>query len=104
LAFLLYSCPQEITVEASNEERQIVLVLAGTRAIFEAYTWDEWGVVPAPGTHSVAAGRFRFVWVTSPEDARGYDQQTPYLLLTGWSDLSLGTLKAVLDRYETRFV
>lgn len=88
---------------ANPGESQAVLVLAGTRVAFEAYLLSVWGVDVPPGHRTVDVGRFHFVRVMFPQDAQGYDHTTPYLLLDGWSRLPLPVLKAVLDRYETRF-
>jgi hypothetical protein len=83
---------------------QTVLVLAGSRVAFEAYLRAQWGIEPPPGRRSIEVGRFRFVQIREPEDARGYDRETPYVLLPGWSQLPLPVLKAVLDRLERRFL
>lgn len=82
---------------------QTVLVLAGSRTAFEAYLRAQWGIDPPRGRRSIEVGQYRFVQICEPEDARGYDRETPYILLPGWSKLPLAVLKAVLDRHERRF-
>jgi hypothetical protein len=91
-------------VAATLKPTQTVLVLAGSRAIFETYLQVGWETYLPQGQPYVEVGGFRFLLVKSPDDATGHPRETPFLLLPGWTGQPLAVLKAVLDHYETRFV